>query len=141
MRKYFSVLFVLVFVIVAVLPAAAQDMMDEKIVCDSTVITLLLVAEYEFGYEPMMDVSVFEKGQFQPLFDAMMSMMEEGDMMDDMTMDDNAMMDDMMMDDMMVVLEPGAVADEPAECADLRASVESFLYDHFSQAMMMGDGM
>lgn len=34
MRKCFSVLFVLVFVIVAALPAAAQDMMDDEAMMD-----------------------------------------------------------------------------------------------------------
>lgn len=144
MRKLISVVFVVLFVFALVVPASAQDMMEDKIVCDSTLITLLFVAEYEYGYEPMMDVSVFEKGQYAPLFDSMMSMMEEGDMMEEEMMDEGEgemMEEDTMMDDMMM-LSPGNVTDEPAECTELRASVESFLYDHYSMSVgMMEDDM
>ena len=46
-----------------------------------------------------------------------------------------------MMDDMMM-LSPGNVTDEPVECTELRASVESFLYDHYSMSVgMMEDDM
>ena len=70
MRKLTSILFVLLLVVPFAVPASAQD--SGMIVCDSTLITLLFVAEHDFGYEPMMDVSTFEKGQYAPLFDAMM---------------------------------------------------------------------
>jgi hypothetical protein len=140
MRKLSSILFVVLFVFALALPAAAQEnpMSEGMIVCDSTLITLLYVAEHDFGYEPMMDVSTFEKGQYAPLFDAMM-MMEEGEMMEEMTPE--AMMeggDETMGEDMMM-LTPGVVEGEPVECTDLRASLEGFFYDHFS--MMMAEDM
>jgi hypothetical protein len=152
MRKILSVVLCLVFVVALVAPASAQDdMMSDKIVCDSTVITLLLVAENNFGFHSMMDVSQFEKGQFQPLFDTMMANMDEmsGDEMsgDDMAdngdmMEESTMGDEMMGDEMMVTLEPGNIMDEPTECADLRAEVEGFLYDTLSMDLGMAeDGM
>lgn len=143
MRKLISISLVLAVIFVLALPASAQDAMEEKIVCDSTLITLLYIAEHDYGYEPMMDVSVFEKGQFTPLFDAMMAMMDEGDMEEEMTegemMEEGEMAEDSMMEDT-VMLAPGIVADEPAECTELRTSVEGFIYEHFSMAMM-GESM
>ena len=152
MRKIVSVVLCLVFVVALVAPASAQDtMMSDKIVCDSTLITLLLVAENNFGFHSMMDVSQFEKGQFQPLFDTMMAnmdamssgdmsssdMTDNGDMMQEATPDDT-----MMGDTMMVTLEPGNIADEPTECTDLRTEIQSYLYDTLSMDLgMTSDGM
>lgn len=76
---------------------AQDDMMDTH-VCDSTLITLLLVAEGDYGFHSMYDVSTYEKGQFAPLFEEMMMGMED-DMGDDEMMDDSDMGDDEMMDD------------------------------------------
>ena len=149
----------LVLALVAVLafalaPAAAQDddgdmAMEEGIVCDSTLITLLFIAEYEYGYESMMDLSLFEKGQFAPWFDTMMSDMSMDDeSMDDESMDDESMddesMDDEPMDDEsmggdMVTLEPGNLADEDPACTELRASVEAFLADAIGSDLSMMD--
>jgi hypothetical protein len=145
MRKLTSILFILLLVVPFAVPASAQDDMG-MIVCDSTLITLLYVAQHDFGYSPMMDVSTFEKGQYAPLFDAMMMMeegeMAEGEMMEEMTpetmMEEGEMAEDDMMGDMMM-LAPGNVEGEPAECTELRASLESFFYDHFS--MMSAEGM
>ena len=152
MRKIVSVVLCLVFVVALVAPASAQDtMMSDKIVCDSTLITLLLVAENNFGFHSMMDVSQFEKGQFQPLFDTMMAnmdamssgdmsssdMTDNGDMMQEATPDDT-----MMGDTMMVTLEPGNIADEPTECTDLRTEIQSYLYDTLSMDLgMTEEGM
>jgi hypothetical protein len=103
------------------------------IVCDSTLLTLVLLAEYDHGFHSMYDLSTFEKGQLAPLFDSMMAMMED-EMMEEEMMEEG----DMMMDDMMM-LTPGNVADEPTACTDLRAEVESFLYDKLSADLMMGE--
>lgn len=107
------------------------------IVCDSTLITLLYIAEHDFGYEPMMDVSHFEKGQYTPLFDAMM-MMEEGGMTQEMTPE--AMMEgDIAEGEMMgemTMLAPGNIEGEPAECTELRAALDGFFYEHFTMGMM-----
>jgi hypothetical protein len=126
--------------LVVLAPVSAQDMMGEKVVCDSTLVTLLFIAEYEYGYEPMLDVGMLEKGQFAPWFEAMMSMMADGMMEEEMMSDDmmdDMMMDDMMMDDMMVTLVPGDVDGEDSFCTALRADVEKFLYDAIGGKMMM----
>jgi hypothetical protein len=58
--------------------------------------------------------------------------MAEEEMMEE-EMEEGEMMEDMMM------LVPGNVADEPTECADLRAEVEAYLYDTLSAELMMAD--
>ncbi len=143
MRKLASVLFVLLLVVSFAVPASAQD--SGMIVCDSTLITLLYIAEHDFGYVPMTDVSTFEKGQYAPLFEAMMmeeGEMSEGDMMEEMTpeamMEEGDMSEGEMMDDMMM-LPAGMVEGEPAECTALRAELESYFYEHFSMGMMAED--
>lgn len=143
MRKIIYLALCLVFIVSLAVPVSAQDDMSEKIVCDSTLITLLLVAENNFGFHSMMDVSQFEKAQLAPLFESMMAMMDDMDdamddeMADDMMADD---MDDEMMDDMM--LAPGDIMGEPAECTELRAEVEGFLYDTLKAELgMMEDSM
>lgn len=128
-----------------------QAQEDEEMmlhVCDSTLITLLFIAEYDYGFESMLDISTFDKGQFQPLFDTMMMMddeMMDEDMGDDMEgeeemMDDEEMGDDMMMEGM-TMLTPGHVADEDPACTELRNELDAFFYDEMTHAMMMGDDM
>jgi hypothetical protein len=138
---------VTVLLLAVILPASAQDdSMEGMIHCDSTLISLLFVAEYSYGFHSMMDVSTFDKGQYAPLFESMMSMMDDEMMDEDMAADDEMMeddmaADDMMMEDDMMMLSPGVIEDEAAECTELRAEVEGFLYDHFSMMMMAEDSM
>jgi hypothetical protein len=113
-------------------------------VCDSTLILMLYIAEHDYGFESMMDLSTFEKGQFKALFEAMMGeddMMSDDDMAgdeDDMMSDEDDMMaDDMMADDMMVVLLPGHVEGEDMACTALREEVEAFLTAAIEDSMMM----
>src|SRR5688572_21746087 len=81
-------------------PTQAQDEMMTH-TCDSSLIALLYIAEYHYDFHSMsMDLATFEKGQFAPLFDAMMSMMED---------DTGAMMataEPMMDGEMMATAEP-----------------------------------
>lgn len=135
MRKLTSVLLVLLVALPFALPAAAQDGM---IVCDSTLVTLLYIAEHDYGYQPMMDVSVFEKGQFASLFEDMMAMSEEGEMAEEGEMMEEGEMaeEGEMMDDSMMSLAPGNIEGEPAECTELRAALDSFFYDQFTMGMM-----
>jgi len=148
-QRSISIALVVLFVLSMAVPMVhAQDEMMSH-TCDSTTIMLLFVAEYEYGYEAMMDVSTFEKGQYAPLFDAMMMMddeMMDDEMADDEMMEDGEeMMDDemaddeMMMDDDMMMLAPAMIADEDPACTELRTSVEDFLYAHFEMGMMMMD--
>jgi hypothetical protein len=128
--------------VVGFAPQSAQaqdDMMTH--VCDSTLIALLFVAEYDYGFTSMdMDLSTFEKGQYAPLFDAMMTMMMDGedmgdDMADDMTEED--MGDDMDMMEDMVMLTPGNIEGEDEACTALRAELDAFLYKALTDSMMM----
>lgn len=118
----------------------AQEAMTHT--CDSTVILLLYVAENDYGFHSMMDVATFEKGQYAPLFEAMMAQME-GDMMEatEEAMMEGDMMEateEAMMDDMML-LPPGNVAGEDSACTELRAELEKFFYDTLTTDMMMGE--
>jgi hypothetical protein len=122
------VLLALVVLGVGVFPALAQDtaMMH---VCDSTTILLLYIAENDYGFQSMMDVSTFDKGQYAPLFDAMMA---EEPMGDDTMATEEAMMGDASM----TMLMPLTVPDEDPECTALRAEVEAYLYTSLSMGTM-----
>jgi hypothetical protein len=122
---------------------AQDEMMTHS--CDSSLIALLYVAEYHYGFHSMdMDLATFEKGQFAPLFDAMMSMMEED--MGEMMATEEAMMDgemmataEPMMEDM-TLLAPAMVMDEDPACTALRAELDAFLLSAFKDEMMMDEG-
>ncbi|MBI5666925.1 MAG: hypothetical protein HZC41_02885 [Chloroflexi bacterium] len=129
-----SVVAILVLVL-ALLPAQAQD--SGMIVCDSTLITLLYLAEHDYGFHPMTDVAQFDKGQFAPLFDAMMAEMMEATpeaMMEEATPE---MMTEETMMEGMTQLQPGVVEGENEACTQLRAEVEAFLYETLKSGMMM----
>jgi hypothetical protein len=120
-------------------PAVAQDeMMTHR--CDSTVITLLLIAEYDYGFHSMMDTASFDKGQYAPFFEAMMMEMEEGMGEEMMESTEEAMMEEPMMDEMMM-LSVGNIEGEDPACAELRAELDAFFYAKFSEMMMAEDGM
>ncbi len=142
-HRFTSLALIVIFVLSMAVPMVhAQDEMMTH-TCDSTTITLLFIAESDYGFHSMMDTSTFEKGQFAPMFDAMMAMMEDmGDdaMMEETPMaEDDAMMDDTMMDDSMMLMAP-VIADEDPACTDLRTELETFFYDHYSMMMMDESG-
>lgn len=173
MRKIavFAVLVVLVSGL-AFGAVGAQDAMTEKIVCDSDLILSLLSAEYNFGfaavYDQMMmaesgdamgmalDLAAFEKGQFAPLFDGMMAMMDESMAMPNSMMSEEMMtsvveamgmdmaeLDSMMMaPEGMTTLVPPVIADEPAECTALRDELRHFYtaLAYTTSTMMMAEG-
>jgi hypothetical protein len=121
-------------------PAVAQDEMMAH-TCDSTLISLLLIAEYDYGFHSMMDTASFDKGQYAPFFEAMMMEMEE-EMMEEPMMEstEEAMMEEPMMDDMMM-LPVGNIEGEDPACTELRAELDAFFYAKFSEMMMAEDGM
>ena len=141
MKHFTRVLLTLALVAVLALSAvgftSAQDMMTHT--CDSTLISLLLIAEYEYGFHSMMDVATFEKGQYAPFFEAMMmmeeEMMDDEGMMESTEMPEGEMMEEEMMDDMMM-LPVGTIEGEDEACTALRAELDAFLYNHFSAMMM-----
>jgi hypothetical protein len=117
-------------------PARAQDAMMLH-VCDSTLITLLYIAEHDYGFQSMdMDLATFDKGQYQPLFDAMMAMMmEEEAMATEEAMMEGEMMEMEMMEGM-TMLTPGNIEGEDEACTALRAELDTFLYNTLSAEMM-----
>lgn len=137
-RAFFLIaVFALALTAITALPRTVQAQ-DGMIVCDSTLITLLYVAESDYGFKPMMDVSTLEKGQFKALFEAMMMDMMESTPEAMMESTPETMMEstpEAMMES--VVLAPGKVADENEACTTLRAEIEAFLLAEFKADMMM----
>ena len=153
---------------VALLPVQAQD---TKVTCDADLILSLYTAENNFNFAAvadkvmaahpdmkMTDMSKLDYGQFTPLFDAMMkmmdkSMMSHGSMMDDKMMGSMTEMMSMSMADMeksmmasmpadanmaqMTALPTGDIKGEPAECTSLRASLRQFYTALAGEGMMM----
>ncbi len=128
-------------------PTRAQDDMS-KVTCDSTLVTLLFIAENDYGFQSMLDVTSLEKGEYGPLFDHMMAQMDESDMSggdtmgeaDTMSESDESMGEGDMSSDMMV-LSPGIVPGEDQLCTDLRAELEGFFYDYFTNEMSTDESM
>ena len=119
-------------------PTQAQDNSGDNmgmITCDSTLVTLLFIAENDYGFHSMYDVSTLEKGEYQPLFDQMMAQMDQGNMNGGDNMGGDNMSGNMM------TLSPGVVPGEDQFCTDLRAELESFFYDYFTNAMMTDSSM
>jgi hypothetical protein len=123
----------------------AQDNMD-TVTCDSTLVTLLYIAEHDYGFHSMYDVSKVDKGQYGPLFESMMAMMEtpEAGMMETpeagmMETPEAGMMEtpEAGMTEGMTMLTPGTVAGEDQLCTDLRTELDGFFYNTFTQ---MGEG-
>ncbi len=167
-KTYFVVLALFVVLIAgfAVAPiAGAQDEMG--VVCDSTLITLLLVAEHDYDYisgmmGTDMEMPALDLGQYGPVVDSIVAMMmemqeEAGEPMDmeahDQMLADMMAMDtagmvaaylgsmDMEMGDMMTTLTPGNVAGEDLVCATVRADVEKFILAHILTEMSMMEEM
>jgi len=143
----------------------AQD--DMGVVCDSTLVTLLLVAEHDYDYisgmmDSGMEMPALDLGQYGPVIDSivamMMAMMEEesGEAMD-MEAHDQMLADMMEMDSAGMVaaymsemnmemgemtnLTPGHVAGEDPICATVRADVENFILAHILTEMSMMEDM
>jgi hypothetical protein len=123
--------------LVLIAPVTAQDETMTH-TCDSTTILLLYLAEHDYGFHSMMDVSTFEKGQYAPLFDAMMAMMEEEMMAtEEAMMEEEMATEEAMMEGEMMMLAPAIIADEDPACTALRAEVEAHLYSTLSADMIM----
>lgn len=118
--------------------ASAQD---EMITCDLTLITLLYISEHAYGHFPMTDVSNIDKGQYAPLFEAMMAEMAEMEPTEEAMMEptEEAMMEateEGMMDDM-AMLAHGDLPGEPQVCTDLRHELDAWFLEHFKHEMEM----
>jgi hypothetical protein len=128
---------------IALSPAAPTHAQDDSpsITCDSTLILLLYVAEHDYSFHSMSDTAPFEKGVYAPLFDEMMANdMGEDDMMSPEATMEADMSDSMSSEDEMMPLAPGVVQGEDMACTELRAELEGFFYNTFTQAMMNDEG-
>lgn len=139
MKKCLGLLVLLSLLSFGLVPSAsAQDEMVH--VCDSSTILLLFIAEYEFGYtSEAIDLAAFEKGQFAPMFDTAMAMMEDMPMEDMPTMDESAMMEMESMMEMMMTSEtmlPSALEGEDEACTTLREDVQEFIVGHYIMVAM-----
>ena len=174
MRTLFIRLSVLVFLLaltVGVTGVFAQDTMEEKVVCDADLILSLYNAEYNFDYAAIhdtvmasgmdsgFDLAKFDYGQFTPLFDSMMTMMDEsmsmgrldetmmtgvvGMMsvgMEDMSTMAMEMLPEGTMAEGATMLTAGNVNGEPAECTALRDNLRQFYTAlAYENAMMMAE--
>jgi hypothetical protein len=112
---------------------------DEMITCDLTLISLLYISEHVYGHFPMTDVSNIDKGQYAPLFDAMMAEMEQMEPTEEAMMEpteeaameptEEAMMEGMTM------LAHGDIPGEPQACTDLRHELDAWFLSHFNMEM------
>ncbi|MCC6614941.1 MAG: hypothetical protein IT320_15785 [Anaerolineae bacterium] len=151
------------FAPVQALVAHAQDSM--AVACDSTLVTLLIVAEHDYSYLTDMKamsessdamMTEIDYGQYTPLVDEILARMSsmEGDMSGDEMMEGDDMMGMMSAQDtisayftdtgmdapdfsMYSDLPAGDVAGEDAACTALRADVQAFLLEHVIADMQM----
>lgn len=166
-RKLISILLAAALISIGMVPVAAQD---ELVTCDSDLIVQLYIAEYYFNFAGLraqlmdlgsyfnfasagtlteVDLSVFDKGQYTPLFAQLETLMGEDGMMESPMMDETLVTDLMtllpmspddmatMMGDAMpaeALLMPATTMDEPAECQALRAELT-----HFFMAVALRD--
>ncbi len=165
--------FALVVVLIAGFGASrsvlAQDAMAAKVTCDSDLILSLYIAEYHFDFAAVedklmaadssgammttLDLASYDKGQFAPLFDAMMANMDSSmstGMLDDATMTgvvtamsmDQAMMEttpEAMDGAMMTELAPATITGEAPECTALRDELRHFYTALANSSAMMSE--
>ena len=167
--RFFSVLMAVLMVASFIVGVGvhAQDDMMESVTCDSSLATLLLVAESQWDYlsekmaMDMMDDPALhvDLGVLQPVADEitmmMMDMMEE----DDMKSDEDMMAHDEMLNNYMAMspadavneylmgmnmemmdtmeLPSGALPNEDPTCTQVRADVEQFILAHILTSMSM----
>lgn len=65
-RLSMTLLLALSMLLVTVAPTAAQET-TEPVTCDATLMTLLLVAVQDYGYEPSTGYAIFNFAQYRPL--------------------------------------------------------------------------
>jgi hypothetical protein len=144
---------VLLFGLVAglIFPALATAQAQSnsgQVTCDSTLVTLLYIAENNYGFHSMYDVSKLDKGQYTSLFDAMMAANGSGGMTAEATPEANMMQNtpeasmgstpESGMMGSTTMLEPGVVSGEDQLCTNLRAELDTFFYNTFTNAAMSG---
>jgi hypothetical protein len=112
---------------------------DEMITCDLTLISLLYISEHVYGHFPMTDVSNIDKGQYAPLFDAMMAEMAQMEPTEEAAMEPTEEVameptEEVAMEGM-TMLAHGDIAGEPQACTDLRHELDAWFLSHFNMEM------
>jgi hypothetical protein len=122
---------------------AAQD--DAPIVCDSSLVTQVLVAELDLGYIPPDGIAQLDFGQFTPIQEAIEARMQEQSA-EEMAQAEAAMaemlammeaMESMEMPPDVTLLQPVAIQDEDEFCNILRTNLDAFLYLHLALELNM----
>ena len=111
----------------------------EMITCDLTLISLLYISEHVYGHFPMTDVSNIDKGQYAPLFDAMMAEMAQMEPTEEVAMEPTEEVameptEEVAMEGM-AMLASGDIAGEPQACTDLRHELDAWFLSHFNMEM------
>jgi hypothetical protein len=121
----------------AVSPVAAQDE-GSGIICDDATLFLLLMGELR-GYStntttlaPPMDITVFDLGENQPFFDALIPVLQDTEtepLTDEFLMSEllPVMMEVTEGSESLVPTEHKAIVDEDPACFDLRISLTNYL--------------
>ncbi len=147
-RNHVLLLMTLVVVVLALPfhPAAAQD--EERIVCDSTLVAQVLVAELDLGYIPPEEIARLDFGQFTPIQEEIQARMQELSAEEVTQAEANMaemvelmeMMDTMETPADVTVLQVVSLADEHEFCNILRTNLEAFLYLHLALELNMIEG-
>jgi hypothetical protein len=170
-KRFLSLTIVLTLVFGLLIAPAAQAQMSTEsaapVVCDSTLVTLLLVAEHDYDYLSNMEMNRgtmpnVDMGIYKPIIDSIMSMMTSHQSMstDQMQMmaTEEAQAKSMSDEDlmkmwvketkmtgdvaMMTMLTQGDVPGEDPACSALRKDVQHFLLVHIVASMNpSGSGM
>lgn len=121
---------------------ATQESQPTPIICESSLILLVGLAQRDYGFQSSMDTSQLERGQYGQLYDDSgmgtddMMMTEEAPMTDDMGMDASATQEAEMSSPSAVFLNPPVVLDEDTRCTQLRSDVERFFSDRMQSGEM-----
>lgn len=121
----------------------AQD--DALIVCDSSLVVGVLVAELELGYIPPERISRLDFGQFTPIQEVIEARMQERSAEETAQAEANmvemlelmAAMETMEMPADVTVLQPVSLTDEHEFCNILRTNLDAFLYLHLALELNM----
>lgn len=148
-QRIFLFVGLILSLLLLIAPAQAQDenQNEDLLRCDSTLITLLLVAQTDYGYEVSEEFPQLNFGQFTPFFttelaqgdtnmqtdaDPMAEATEEADMMTEATEEADVNVDEV---DTLTQLPPGTVEREDVQCQELRADLETFFFEEFETRM------
>jgi hypothetical protein len=133
---------------------ATQEALSSPIVCESSLLLLVGLAQRDYGFQSTTDLNEFERGQYSSLFDdsegmemsatdeAGMTMTDETDLTEGMDMLSTDEADMTATDEAgrsAVFLNPPIVVDEDTRCTQLRTEVEEFFNQYMQSGQMGGN--